>query len=99
MINDQITPGGKDPYLWHLAQRRASFKRHFATYVLLNIFFWVLWSVTHDRSDADGLPWPVWPMLGWGIGLAFHYASAYLATRDDSVEREYSKLVQQQHKQ
>ncbi|HEY1112851.1 MAG TPA: 2TM domain-containing protein [Chitinophagaceae bacterium] len=98
-MNDQITPMGKDPHLWHLAQRRASFKRHLAAYAILNIFFWVLWYVTHEGGEPDGLPWPVWPMLGWGIGVAFHYASAYLATGDNTVEREYHKLVQQQNKQ
>ena len=98
-MNYHMTPDGKDPHLWHLAQRRASFKGHLVTYIILNIFFWALWYFTHNHGEADGLPWPVWPMLGWGIGVAFHYASAYLSTRDNTVEREYEKLVHNQHKQ
>lgn len=98
-MNYEMTPEGRDPHLWHLAQRRASFKRHLATYVILNIFFWGLWFFTHDAGEADGLPWPVWPMLGWGIGVAFHYASAYLDTGDTSVEKEYDKLIQHKNKQ
>jgi hypothetical protein len=28
---------------------------------------WVIWLIT-----GAGYPWPVWPMLGWGIGVAGH---------------------------
>ena len=95
----ETTPQDRDPHLWHLAQRRASFRRHLATYVILNTVFWVLWYFTQDAGEPGGLPWPVWPMLGWGIGVAFHYASAYLATSDDAVEKEYDKLLQVKNKQ
>lgn len=95
----QPAPEGKDPQLWHLAQRRASFKRHLTTYVIMNIFFWVLWYFTSEPGEREGLPWPVWPLLGWGIGLAFHYVSAYLATGEDTVEKEYQKLIHDRDKQ
>lgn len=98
-MNYETTPHDRDPHLWHLAQRRASFKRHLAAYVILNTAFWVLWYFTHEAGEADGLPWPVWPMLGWGIGVAFHYASAYLSSADDAVEKEYHKLLQTKNKQ
>jgi hypothetical protein len=28
---------------------------------------WLIWLVT-----GANYPWPVWPMLGWGIGVAGH---------------------------
>ncbi|MGZ3844408.1 MAG: 2TM domain-containing protein [Flavisolibacter sp.] len=97
----QTVPEGKDPHLWQLAQRRASFKRHLATYIVINLFLWVLWYFTrgmYDYSDRYSvLPWPVWPMIGWGIGLTFHYINAYVSTGHDTVEREYDKL-KNQHK-
>jgi hypothetical protein len=31
-------------------------------------------------------------MLGWGIGVFFHYMGAYVYPKDNSVEREYQKL-------
>lgn len=96
----QPTPEGKDPHLWQLAQKRASFKKHLATYVVMNLFFWVLWYFTkgmyeHSYREYRFLPWPVWPMLGWGIGIVFHFINAYVATGESSVEKEYEKLKNQ----
>jgi hypothetical protein len=34
-------------------------------------------------------------MVGWGIGLFFHWMGAYVFPRENSVEREYEKLKQQ----
>ncbi|MBK6380401.1 MAG: hypothetical protein IPF72_12080 [Chitinophagaceae bacterium] len=37
-------------------------------------------------------------MIGWGIGLAFHFAGAYVFPKANSVEREYEKLKNQKNK-
>ena len=29
---------------------------------------WLVWLVT-----GAGYPWPIWPMLGWGIGVVGHH--------------------------
>ena len=93
----QPTPDGKDPQLWHIANKRVAFKRHLATYIVINLFFWILWYFTNDQrgSDENGLPWPVWPGIGWGIGLVFHFIGTYVSTGHHSVEREYEKLKNQ----
>ncbi len=100
MSDHQAPPEGKDPILWEIAKKRASFKGHLTSYIIVNGFLWALWYFTsgnHDLSFGEGhwgerLPWPIWPTLGWGIGLAFHYADAYIFPRANSVEREYQKL-------
>jgi len=97
-MNYYSAPEGKDPQLWRLAHKRASFKRHLATYVVMNIFFWVLWYFTKDDYGYQGshmVPWPIWPMAGWGIGIVFHYLGAYVTTGSNSVEKEYEKLKNQ----
>jgi hypothetical protein len=83
------TPPGKDTGLWNLARRWASFRSHLATYLITTGFLWVLWFITGagDYGRA-GVPWPVWAMMGWGIGLAFHYFSAYGSGENDAVESE-----------
>jgi hypothetical protein len=92
------TQPDKDPKLWEIAQRRASFRYHFAVYLVINAFFWILWYFT-DRDEIDqDWPWPIWPMIGWGIGVAFHYLGAYVFTKDNSVEREYDKLIKEREK-
>jgi hypothetical protein len=91
------TPEGKDPHLWEIAQRRASFKKHLATYIVMNLFFWALWYFNrYDDHEYSNYPWPIWPMLGWGIGLAFHYMAAYVSHKENDVENEYRKLIDKQ---
>jgi hypothetical protein len=97
---NQPTPEGKDPILWEIAHKRASFKRHAIVYVIINAFLWGLWFFTGNQHKGINLgewetkhyPWPIWTTLGWGIGLAFHFASAYIFPQVNSVEREYEKL-------
>lgn len=89
------TPEGKDEKLWMIARKRAGFKRHLATYIVVNIFMWAIWYFTHDTYDSyrnSRFPWPVWTTIGWGVGLAFHYIGAYISPSDNSIEREYEKL-------
>lgn len=84
----------KDEALWEIAKRRASFKWNLISYFIINCFLIVLWFITSGKGG--GYFWPIWPMLGWGIGLAFHYFGAYHATNIFSVEEEYKKLKNQQ---
>ncbi len=99
MANYQPTPEGKDPILWEIAQKRAAFKKHLTSYVILNAFFWAIWfftgGITKVYNGQFNLPWPVWPALGWGIGLAFHYRDAYVTPKSNAVEQEYEKLKNQ----
>ncbi|GAA4317884.1 2TM domain-containing protein [Flaviaesturariibacter amylovorans] len=89
------TPEGKDPHLWQVARRRASFRYSALTYLIVNAFLWILWALT-SRNNYSGIPWPVWPTLGWGIGLAFQYFGAYGSPAGkDPAEAEYEKLQRQ----
>lgn len=93
IMDYQQTPQDKDPRLWELAKRRASFKQHLTTYLIVNAFLWILWYLTGGRTyGSDGIPWPVWPTLGWGIGLAFHFFGAYAGDGHNAIEKEYDKL-------
>ena len=91
----RTVPEGKDPQLWQLANKRAGFKRHLATYLVINIFLWLIWWFTGEKNNNGGIPWPAWTSAGWGIGLLFHYIGAYVNTGNNSVEREYEKLKNQ----
>jgi len=89
----------KNPELWKIAQKRAGFKYHVLIYCIAIIFFWVLWYITsgnHISTAEDGiLPWPVWPMFGWGIGIFFNYLGVYTST-NHLAEKEYQKLTNKQ---
>lgn len=89
----------KDPKLWTIAKKRAGFKSHLYSYIIVNSFLWILWLITtpaEQRTDGN-IPWPLWPLLGWGVGLALHYVFTYIIKYDgkDEVEKEYKKLVKE----
>ena len=81
----------KEKELWRLAKKRVGFKRHFAAYLIVNGFFWCIWLMDDDR-EKENFPWPLWSMLGWGIGVAFDFVGAYITPKNNAVEKEYEKL-------
>ncbi len=89
-------PDGKDPQLWAMAKRRVGFKREFVTYLVINAFLWLLWLLTSGTKYSGGIPWPVWPTLGWGIAVAIRYFETYRYPKENAVEREYDKLKRNQ---
>ena len=82
----------KEKELWKIAKKRVGFKRHLAAYIAVNTFFWFLWFFTDHNNTHTGVPWPVFPMLGWGIGVMFSYLGAYVFVKNDAIEKEYEKL-------
>ncbi len=85
----------RDPELWEIAKRRASFRSHLFTYIVINAFLWAIWLLTGNHDDKQDYPWPIWSTLGWGIGLFFHFLGAYVYSKENSVEREYQRLLRQ----
>jgi hypothetical protein len=83
----------KDELLWQMAKKRAAFKWSLVSYLVINAFFVALWYFT---SGPYSYFWPIWPMLGWGLGIAFQYFGAYHCDKVFTVEEEYEKLKKQQ---
>jgi uncharacterized protein DUF1707/2TM domain-containing protein len=55
-----------------LARGRPRLDDQTRTYLAVMALLWLIWLVT-----GAGYPWPVWPMLGWGIGVAGHQRRAW----------------------
>lgn len=81
-----------DQQLWQLARMRAKFKRSLGSYSIVIPFLWIVWYLTSQDKDINRIPWPIWPMLGWGIGLAIQYLKAYVIQIGSLEQREYDKL-------
>ncbi|GAB3697949.1 hypothetical protein GCM10027592_22570 [Spirosoma flavus] len=97
METSQTTPN-RDPYIWKQAKARVGFKMHLRTYLLVNAGLWLIWTATNFafRADHSGniFPWPIFPLIGWGIGLASHYFHVYQRVSERSlIEEEYQKLI------
>jgi hypothetical protein len=52
------------------AAARRGFEEHLRTYVMVMALLVAIWALT-----GMGYFWPVWPALGWGIGILSHGAS------------------------
>lgn len=79
-----------------LAHKRAKAKLgwyiHALVYVVVNLFLFAMSSFAFGHR-----PWSVFPLLGWGIGLALHGVAVFLlgdgsGLRDHLVERERARL-------
>lgn len=89
----------RDEQLWQTAKKRAKFKKSLFSYIVINAFLWAIYWMTtgrHHPFEIKASVWPIWVMLGWGIGLAFQYFEAYQNGQEDLVQKEYEKLKQEQ---
>jgi 2TM domain-containing protein len=66
--------------LWK-RRRKQKFFHHLRAYCIVNGFLFLMNLVT-----SPGHFWVVWPVLGWGIGLAFDASEAFFP-KESSVER------------
>ena len=81
--------------LHRLAVRRAdmrlAFRSHLTAYAIVNAGLVAIYLTT----SAGDYFWPIWPMLGWGIGLAAHAVTVYMdgeGLRDRMIQEELEKL-------
>ena len=83
-----------------LARKRAGAKLgwyfHAAVYVIVNLFVFAM-----SQYAFGNRAWSVFPLLGWGLGLALHGVSVWLigaggALRERMVQRERDRLQRDQ---
>ena len=62
-----------------LGRGERELRQHAASYVVVNLMLIGIWAAT-----GAGYFWPVWPLLGWGAGLALHAWQVRLGRDDDA---------------
>jgi hypothetical protein len=71
---------------------REDFRIHLLIYALVNGMLWVIWFF----GGADTRePWPIYPLLGWGIGIVAHWYTVYGVNdqrREAEIEAEMRRL-------
>ncbi|MDT3739873.1 MAG: 2TM domain-containing protein [Candidatus Kapabacteria bacterium] len=72
--------------LW-LTKKKSSFREHLTAYLIINGFL-----VGMNVLTTGGLNWAIFPILGWGIGLAFDYVESYHPS-EEKVEAGARKLM------
>lgn len=68
-----------------MAERRRGYWEHLASYVIVNTFLLCL-----NLLNWSGHLWAIYPILGWGIGLAFHTVEAFNSRVPES-DREFAR--------
>lgn len=74
---------------------RTAFRTHATVFLSVNLLLFLIWLTTWQLLDGTSYPWFLWPLLGWGIGLAAHYAAVrhhlHGSTRADAAPPAPSK--------
>lgn len=71
-------------------RKRADFRTHLLIYALVNSTLVVMWVVIGPPSFF----WPIFPILGWGVGLLANAWDVYRPdpVTEDRVQREMARL-------
>jgi hypothetical protein len=88
MVTDTRDQTARDRAVARLKKRR-DFRGHLLVYLLVNTFIVVIWAVT----DAHGFFWPVFPIVGWGIGVVMNAWDVYWRPRitEQAIQREMGR--------
>lgn len=96
LMTTALTPEQID----RIARRRAGAKLgwyvHATFYVLVNLVVFAM-----SRYSFGNRPWSVFPLLGWGIGVALHGISVFVlgsgnGLRERMIQKERERLQRQQ---
>jgi hypothetical protein len=90
-----------DDEIERIARKRAGAKLgwyiHAALYLVVNLVL-----LAFSQHGFGHRSWSVFPVLGWGLGLALHGISVFMlgagsSFRERLVERERARLLRQRH--
>jgi hypothetical protein len=77
-------------------RRKRELGRHLVAFAIVIGAFWIVWAVVAVQLGG-WFPWPVFPTVGWGIGLALHawsvYGPAPRPMTEESISREERRLT------
>ena len=81
-------PSLREKAIKRLKQKR-EFSAHLLAFIVVNAFLVILWATVAER----GFFWPMFPILGWGIGLLFHGWDVYRGTpSEEEIRKEMQKM-------
>ena len=75
-------------------KRRRDFYGHLLVYFLVNAFLVLIWALT----DVNGFFWPVFPIVGWGIGVVMNAWDVFRNEEfgEERIRREVERLQRQE---
>ena len=90
-----MTPDNIERLATHRARAKLGWYIHAVVYVLVNLFIFAI-----SEHGFGHRRWSVFPLLGWGLGLALHGISVFLigkggGLRERMVQKERERLQRQ----
>ncbi|MBP2833802.1 2TM domain-containing protein [Aquimarina sp. U1-2] len=73
--------------IYEKARRRVGFRIHFIAFIIGVLINWVVWAVYPTVHI-----WPIWPTLGWSIGITAHYLGVFYPGKVFSIEKEINRI-------
>ena len=75
-------------------KRKREFKTAIAAYLVVNAFLWIIWLLSDERGDANGVPWPLWVTAFWGLGMVLSAWNVYgqRPISESEVDEELRKI-------
>jgi fatty acid desaturase len=74
---------------------KTGFKVHLVVYLAVNAMLVVVWALTTARlAYPASLFWPIFSIVGWGIGVALHGYFVYRRRgyTEEQIQREMTRL-------
>ena len=70
-------------------KKKRDLQGHVIVYVLVNTFIVIIWAMTNS-----GFFWPIFPIVGWGIGVVMNAWDVYRSDEpeEDEIRREMEAL-------
>jgi vacuolar-type H+-ATPase subunit I/STV1 len=84
----QIDGAVRDRAVKRLKKRR-DFAGHLLIYTMVNTFIVIIWAAT-----SNGFFWPIFPIVGWGIGVVMNAWDVWHGDEfsDEEIAREIERL-------
>ena len=78
---------------------KSDFRVHLLVYITVNAMLLVIWAATGGITETAtgytfGFLWPIFPIVGWGVGVVAHWYTAYFGDvySEEQVRREMGRL-------
>ncbi len=75
-----------------LKRHRADFYSHLTAYCIVNMSL-----IAINMFTTRGYFWAIFPIIGWGIGLAFHFVDTFFVN-DEKIEKGAIRLLKQKRR-
>jgi len=82
-VQEPRTPQQRENATRKQLKRQRELRGHLVTFVLVNAFLIGIWLATSVAAGEPVFFWPIFPILGWGLGLAVQAWQVY-GEREDN---------------